>query len=265
MERAQYIELYNTEKDHWWFRGRRKIISECLRLFCAQKVERALDIGCGTGFNAALLGNFSKNIFGLDFSDVAADLAKKLNPDFTLIKGEFPKIHLHEQYNIVTLLDVLEHIENDGAALKQIEELLAPGGLALITVPAFDFLWTEHDKLLHHKRRYTKTGLRDMIRSNTNLAINKLSYFNFFMFAPIFGFRALRKILNLNEGESDFFMLPKPLNYALEKIFSLEARALRLINFPFGVSVICVLQKPARSSPISVKQNLQSNNLEKQQ
>ncbi|OGF64228.1 hypothetical protein A2661_00590 [Candidatus Giovannonibacteria bacterium RIFCSPHIGHO2_01_FULL_45_24] len=265
MERAQYIELYNTEKDHWWFRGRRRIISECLRLFCPQKVERALDIGCGTGFNAVLLGNFSKNVFGLDFSDVAADLAKKLNPDFTLIKGEFPEIKLDEQYNVITLLDVLEHIEDDVAALKRIEELLAPGGLALITVPAFDFLWTEHDKLLHHKRRYAKPGLMSLIRSRTNLTIKKISYFNAFMFLPILVFRYLRRAFNLGEGESDFFMLPKPLNYALEKIFSLEAKILRLANFPFGVSIICVLQKPARSSPISVKQNLQSNNLKKQQ
>ncbi|OGF90510.1 hypothetical protein A3I27_02490 [Candidatus Giovannonibacteria bacterium RIFCSPLOWO2_02_FULL_43_11b] len=243
MERAQYIEIYNIEKYHWWFRGRRKVISECLKLFCPEKVEKALDIGCGTGFNATLLGNFAKNVFGLDSSDIAIDLANKLNPNFTLILGEFPRIELREKYDIIAMLDVLEHLEDDSAALKKIEEQLKPGGLALITVPAFSFLWTEHDNLLHHKRRYTKAGLRARILFDTNLIIKKLSYFNLLMFPVIFVFRFLRKIFNFNEGESDFFILPRILNNSLEKIFSLEANILRWIDLPFGVSIICVLQK----------------------
>ena len=78
MERAEYIKMYNLERDHWWFRGRRKIISECLKSVCSQKVERALDIGCGTGFNAAILRNFAKEVSGLDFSDTALELANDI-------------------------------------------------------------------------------------------------------------------------------------------------------------------------------------------
>lgn len=243
MEIAQYYEMYNTEEHHWWFRARRKIIHETLKLFCTNKKERALDIGCGTGFNAAILENFASEVSGLDFSDTALELARKLSPRIILIKGDFLEFKPAQKYNIITLLDVLEHIEDDAAALRRIEDILEPGGVALITVPAFSFLWTEHDNLLHHKRRYTKKELINLIRSGTNLDIKKISYFNTLMFAPILAFRFVRKIFNLGEGESDFFMPQKPINYAFEKIFSLEAPALRWINFPFGVSIICALKK----------------------
>ena len=243
MERGQYLEIYNIERNHWWFRGRRKIIESCLKSFLPNKVANALDVGCGTGFNMILLENFAEKVSGLDKSEVAIRLAKKLNPKLNLIKGSFPEFVTGQQYDIITLLDVLEHIEDDSTALKRIEELLLPGGIALITVPAFSFLWTNYDRLLHHKRRYTKKMLKKLIVSRTSLLIKKMSYFNTLMFLPILIFRALRKVFNLNKDSSDLFILPRPLNSLFEKIFSLESFILRWANFPFGVSILLVLRK----------------------
>ncbi len=248
MEQPQYLAMYNMERDHWWFRGRRKILHSCLKTHSPVKRNNALDIGCGTGFNAALLSNFAKKVAGLDFSDTALELARKSNPNLTLIKGAFPDYKTGEKYEMITLLDVLEHIDDDARAIKRVEELLAPGGIALITIPAYKFLWTEHDALLHHKRRYTKADVLNLISKNTCLSVKKVSYFNAFMFFPILFFRFIRKVFRLKEGNSDFFMLPKPLNNILEKIFSWEAQALQFINFPFGVSIMVLLKKESAST-----------------
>lgn len=245
MEKKLFKEINDIEFGHWWFRGRRKVISNMLRFLVGEKKKTALDIGFGTGLNSKLLGEFSETVSGLDLSEEAILFAKQNNPDLKVFKGEFPLYNFDRSYDIIILLDVLEHIQDDARAIRKIEELLNNGGIALLTVPALQMLWTEHDVLLHHYRRYTKKELQNLILNSSDLIIEKISYFNTFLFFPILSYRFLRKAFGLGKGASDFFMAPTMLNALLSYIFSLESYLLRFANFPIGVSLICVVRRLA--------------------
>lgn len=244
MDSSLYRQFYQLEKSHWWFRGRRDIIASVLLPYVRQKVASALDIGFGTGFNAVLLQNFAEKITGLESSDEAIALARAAGASFPIIKGEFPAVVINEQYDLVSLLDVLEHIDDDRQAVREIERLLKPGGIAVITVPAFSFLWSEHDTLAHHKRRYTRRKLTSLVAAETKLVIEKTSYYNFFLFFPIVMFRFMRRIMGLKKGESDVFPVPRMLNKLLYIIFSFESRLIPWMSLPVGISLISVVRKP---------------------
>lgn len=243
MEKKLFKEIDDIELSHWWFKGRRKIISGILANFVRRRVDFALDIGFGTGLNANLLKDNANNVHGLDPAAEAILFSKKRSPGMTVFRGSFPGYEFGQRYDIVTLFDVLEHIEDDAGAIKRLEALLNNGGVALITVPALASLWTEHDVLLHHYRRYNKRELKDLIRNNSGLEIEKISYFNSLLFLPIFVFRSLRKLFDLGEGSSDFFMVPSVINKLFYGIFLMESHLLKFMNFPVGVSLICVVKK----------------------
>jgi SAM-dependent methyltransferase len=247
MEKTVYKEINQIAERHWWFRGRQRIFEHILRSFVPvnDKYENVLDVGCGPGINLGILKKFAKNIYGLDNSQEVADLATKNNYPITFIKGDFPFYEdeaKHIKYNLITLFDVLEHIQEDDRALSKIEDLLLSGGTAIITVPAFKFLWTVHDERCHHYRRYTVPELRKKIGDSTKLKIEKISYFNFLLFLPILIFRKFKKVVG-SEQDSDFFMPPIFLNDILARIFAFEGYLLDFINVPLGVSIICVLKK----------------------
>jgi len=243
MEKKLFKEIDDIELNHWWFKGRRKIIGGILKSFVRSKKDSALDIGFGTGSNANLLKEHSLRVFGLDPAYEAIEFSKKRNPGTTVFHGSFPEYNFGRKYDLVTLFDVLEHIKDDAGAVKQLEKLMNKNGVALITVPALTSLWTEHDVLLHHYRRYTKEGLKNLISNNTGLTIEKISYFNSFLFFPIFIFRSLRRVFNLGEGSSDFFTVPAVFNKLFYGIFSLESHLLKFLNLPVGVSLVCVVKK----------------------
>lgn len=243
MDSSLYRQFYQLEKTHWWFRGRRNIIASLLSSCMTHKAETALDIGCGTGFNAALLQHFAGKITGVESSDEAIAFAEKAGISFPVIKGEFPTVAIQDTYDLVSLLDVLEHIDDDRKAVREIERLLKPGGIAVITVPAFSFLWSEHDTLAHHKRRYTRRTLMSLLAAETHLAVEKTSYYNFFLFLPIVTFRFMRRIAGLKKGESDVFPVPHALNEILYRIFSWERMLIPHIRLPFGISLICIVRK----------------------
>lgn len=242
MERQLYKEMYDIEKNHWWFLGRRKILFDVMRRTINGKTERVLDVGCGTGLNALFLERIGGRVYGLEASDEAIAMAKERNPRLMIIKGEFPHVEIKDRFDLITLFDVLEHCENDLAALRKIHSLLNHDGYAVFTVPAFSFLWSEHDELAHHKRRYTASELRQKLE-HAGFEVIRTSYFNAFLFLPAAIFRVLRKLLGLWKGSSDFFMLPAPLNSVLAFMFGSERFFLRFVDFPFGVSIIAIAQK----------------------
>lgn len=243
MDAYLYHEIYEMEKNHWWFRGRRAIIEDILKRRLSPMASNALDIGCGTGFNAILLQSYARHVEGLEISDVAIELIRKRNSTLTVTRGAFPRVAPAKTYDLVTLFDVLEHIDEEKEALQKIEALLNPGGIAIITVPAFSFLWSEHDDVHHHQRRYTKKEFTEKIYTHTNLVVEKISYFNFFLALPIAGMRIFKKTFGITAGHSDAFTMPMILNTVLTPIFSFEKFWLRYANFPFGVSLLCIIRK----------------------
>ena len=243
MEPALHRYIYGIERDHWWYAGRRRIIFDVIARIFPDGARRALDIGCGSGLNAAILSTRVKEISGVEVSDEAIAAAKKIAPHLAIIKGAWPDVVIAGTFDLITCFDVLEHIADDKSALRNIESLLNAGGAAILTMPAFPFLWSNHDTIAHHHRRYTKKVLEQLLRSHTNLEIARISYFNSILFFPIVFFRALKKIFPLRAGASDIFSVPPPLNSALTSLFGAERFMLRYANIPFGVSLLCVVRK----------------------
>jgi SAM-dependent methyltransferase len=238
---------------HWWFAARRRIVLQVLRGALRERGDRGggppriLDIGCGAGATLRELARLG-DACGLDTEPSAVEAAaRRSGCDVRL--GRLPESVPFEEgaFDVVTLLDVLEHIEDDAASLATIERLLKPGGILLCTVPAYRFLWSEHDVANEHKRRYTRPGLRARIEG-AGLRIRKLTYYNTFLFPPIAALRLARgqpgSAAAAAGGRPDLGSVPAPLNALLRGVFAAERHWLRVGSFPFGVSVLALAQKP---------------------
>lgn len=236
-----YDELCRREKNDWWFVGRQKIISAILQRYLKGKKNLSIvDIGCGAGNIMDVLGEFGK-VRGVDNNKEIVKFNRKNGKEVSL--GDVCTLRLPEKsFHLVTLLEVLEHIEDDSRALSVVRHILKPEGLIIITVPAFSFLWGSHDVEAFHKRRYSKKELEDKL-SSAGFTLVKVSYINTFLFLPISLIRILKNIFNLGRGKSDFIKYPFLANFFLEKIFSLEAKFLTNFNFPVGVSILAVARR----------------------
>ncbi len=245
MDASLYETLYRLDQTHWWLRARRKIIFDVLDRTAPGPYVAALDVGCGGNIlNTLEIGKRAQYVYGLEISDDAIQFAKKTHPELLIIKGRWPGMSPNKVFNLVALFDVLEHIKDDGEALKKAEEVLEPGGTLILTLPALNALWSEHDEYAHHLRRYTKSRIKQLIKDNTSMRIERLTYFNTFLFPLIFGFRMVKYLLGIRSSSADFFPIPRWLNNLLEYIFGSERFFLRLVSFPIGVSILCIARKP---------------------
>lgn len=145
-------------------------------------------------------------------------------------------------FDLIITLDLLEHLD-DNKILKEFYRALKPTGYLIVTVPAFEFLWSEHDEALHHKRRYNKSHLREILKSN-GFITEKISYWNFFLFLPIVAMRLIKRGMRSEEIETDVKELPNIVNRFLASVLSIEGRIISYgVNLPFGVSILCVCKK----------------------
>lgn len=235
-----YSEMAEMEKKHWWFLGRRAVVFDILKRVSSK--GKLLDIGLGTGFNAQKFLEMGFDVDGLDPAPEAIEFAKKIAPKVGVIQSSFPSSQIpSDTYDVAVLLDVVEHLEDDTAALADVKRALKKGGVALLTVPAFMFLWTKHDERAHHFRRYRKSELVHAIRV-AGLEPEFVSYYNFFLFPLIALVRIITKASGREEG-SDFDTTPGFLNGLLAFIFGSERFLLRFFPLPFGVSLIAVVRK----------------------
>jgi SAM-dependent methyltransferase len=234
--------MAETESRHWWFSARRSIVSEMIeRLSLAQDSE-ILEVGCGTGGNLATLARFGKvSAFELD-ANAREIAAEKPDHSCDIRAGKCPdKIPFHDQrFALICLFDVLEHIDKDTETLIALKRLLLKDGRILITVPAFQWLWSSHDEYLHHKRRYTAKQLRKTI-TDAELQPVKISYFNTILF-PL---AIIARLWDKMPGKSSVTgtsIPPGPINKIFRVLFGAERFLLKRFNLPFGVSLICVLK-----------------------
>jgi SAM-dependent methyltransferase len=249
MEKELYSKIYQIEKDHWWYAARRAIIFDWVfRLLEPYPPTRILDVGCGTGYNVEYMNaNGYPDVHGLDMAPEALSfcLSRGLNK---VVAGDLTDLPFaNESYEMVTALDILEHLDDDGKGLRELLRILKPGGILILFVPAFQFLWSLQDEVSHHCRRYTVNELGRKIRY-TGFEITKISYANSLLFPLVWVGRILLKFLrNRVSIISEADLSPDWSNKILERIFATERSLLRRVNFPVGVSILCVCLKPARS------------------
>ncbi len=242
MENRVYDELAKAELTHWWCVGRRAILTDTIAREIIGGKNRALDIGCGSGLNAKILETKAKEVTGIESENPAIALVAQFAPNLRIVKGEFPNVRLDGHFDIVTLFDVLEHCDDDIVTLKTIHALMAPNGTLMLTVPAFQWLWTTHDDIVHHKRRYTKNNLHKKVEA-AGFHIERITYFNTLLFPAIVALRTARNVVGITQTASDY-ALPHPiLNWLFGKIFGLEKYLLRYTNFPVGVSILCIARR----------------------
>ncbi|MFD0696833.1 methyltransferase domain-containing protein [Paenibacillus sp. GCM10027628] len=245
MEQTIYLKMDRLEHEHWWFVSRRSIIETVLR----SQVKsigpdfQILDAGCGTGGNLDFLSSLGPNVTGLEMEPDAAEIARSKSGKAVYI-GSLPDQipFADESFDLIVLLDVLEHIEDDMGALAALTAKLKPGGNLLITVPAFSFLWSSHDESHHHKRRYR---LNELIRkmSHCNLHPKYASYFNTWLFPVIALVRILQNKLRSTRKTDDLSLPSRFLNQLLMSVMSSERHILKHGKMPFGVSIIAIGQK----------------------
>jgi len=242
MDPSAYREMAETEDRHWWFTGRRAILSSLIERLPLRHPARILEIGCGTGGNLDMLARFG-DVAAMEADAAArAIAAEKTAGRFDIRAGRCPDAIPFPagSHDLVCLFDVLEHIEEDVATLRAVRSLLAPGGRALITVPAYRWLWSTHDEFLHHKRRYTARELRAK-SLEAGLGIAVLSYFNTLLF-PLAASARLKDRLFDATRASGTAMPPRALNALFHRLFSVERVLVGRLPLPFGVSIVCVLR-----------------------
>lgn len=236
-------KYHDVEKEHWWFRSRRKYILDLLKDL--PRDSKILDIGCSSGIflkDLEALGFVNQNLFGIDISDKAITNCKANGIDNAFVM-DAQNIILNEKFDIIIASDCLEHLENDKKSLANWNNLLKVGGTIYVFVPAFQSLWSYHDVVNMHFRRYTKAELRLKLQAE-HLEIIKSSYWNFFLFLPVYLYRTINSVLKKNKtGEADINIGNSFVNRALIILIIFENKLLKYFNFPFGVSTFCIAKK----------------------
>ena len=238
--------MRELEDKHWWFLGRRKIIESVVGRLNLKPAGKILDAGCGTGGNLSTLRQFG-DVTGAEYDPAARKIAQERKVA-EIVRASLPDDLPFEpgQFQLITLLDVLEHIDDDQASLIELGKLISPGGYLVLTVPAFPFLWGAHDVEHHHKRRYRAADLEKRL-NHAGLEVEWLSYYNSWLFPLVALARLARKAIPSAEKKSgigqELALPPAPVNRLLEAVFASERHWLGKVTIPFGVSLIAVAKK----------------------
>ncbi len=253
MKHEEYERMYRFEDTYWWFVARRHLITSLLDGFYARSGQLAiLDIGCGTGAMLDELAPFG-SVTGADYAPEALAFCRERGQGngrhYDLARADVRRLPFADcSFDIVTAMDIIEHIDDDKAAAGEIRRVLKPGGRLFVTVPAFQSLWSEHDEALHHYRRYTAAHLKDVFQ-RVGLLVPKLSYTVTSLFLPIWAYRQIAKRLPKKQGGSekkaDLVEFSPRVNRFLRALSELETNIVKHASLPFGVTVVCVAQKPA--------------------
>lgn len=248
MEHEHQQRYYELGKTYWWLAGKYRILADVVARSFKPKSPRAmvLDLGCGPGNLLDFLRPHGEP-FGSDFSTDALRFCRGRGYG-RIFRADFHTLPIRsESFDLVTAIDVLEHLADDRKAIVELHRIMRPGGLLIVSVPAFQFLWGDHDTIYGHHRRYTTGEVRERLEA-AGFQMKKLSYFEPLFLAPLYVFRNLKKLF-VKGGEiadrDDFIRLPGALNSLLCSFIAAERFPLRFMSFPFGVTILAVATKPA--------------------
>lgn len=239
MERYLYQDLYQLERTHFWHISKRQTVLALLKRYL-HLPAKILDYGCGTGENVKALSALGES-FGIDISKEAVEFCKKRGlKNVILVKdGKIP--FKNGSFDVVTMLDVLEHVE-EKSSLAKVQRVLKKDGLVIVSVPAYQWLWSRWDEVLHHKKRYTQSQLAKVLENN-GFQILYSSYAYSFLLLPILITRFIKGLFSSKHYSSDFKLSSPVINQLMLIIANIERLFITTSGIPFGTSIICVAKK----------------------
>jgi SAM-dependent methyltransferase len=243
MQSHHYPVLYEVEETHWWYLGRRRIIQSFVERICATldtAAPRILDVGCGTGANLKMLASYGR-AEGVDISQQALEFCRERGLESVKLGAIEDLPYKDHSFELVTALDVIEHLDDDLAGLKEMRRVLCPNGRVLLFVPAFMFLWGVQDDVSNHRRRYTLPGLLKVVEA-AGFAVERASYANISFFVPVLAVRTGMRWLGLRAA-TEYGINISLMNRPFSWLFGAERFVLERGRFPFGVSAVCVARR----------------------
>jgi len=240
MEAHHYPLLYQVEEIHWWYVGRRRIIQSLVEKICAtldNQNPRILDVGCGTGANLKMLARFGR-AEGVDISQQAVDFCRERGLDSVKLGAVEELPYETDSFDLVTALDVVEHLDDDVEGLREMRRVLRPEGRVLLFVPAFMFLWGVQDDVSNHRRRYTLPGLLRAVEA-AGFSVEWSSYANISFFLPVLLVRTVMRWFGLR-ANTEYGINISLMNGPFSRLFAAERFVLNKGRLPFGVSAVCI-------------------------
>jgi SAM-dependent methyltransferase len=240
MDRNYELQTHRVEDRHWWYRGRRRVLDLVLAGLGLSSGARILDAGCGSGRNMIDLARYG-SVTGIELSDTSVALARDRQVGEVLAGSVLEMPFADDSFDLAVSLDVIEHLQDDEAALRELRRVLAPGGTLLVTVPAYQWLWSAHDEINHHHRRYNRSSLV-AVADRAGWSCTLTTHFNSLLLPAAIALRALDRIhANATESSLDLWIPPAPVNRLLQQPLNLEAALIaRGRRIPAGLSLLAV-------------------------
>ena len=243
MQSHHYPILYQVEDTHWWYVGRRRIIRslvEKIRATLNTSNPRILDVGCGTGANLKMLADYG-NAEGVDISPQAVEFCRERGLESVKLGAAEQLPYENDSFELVTALDVIEHLDDDVAGLREMRRVLRRDGRILLFVPAFMFLWGVQDDVSNHRRRYTLPSLLKAVET-AGFEVEWSSYANVSFFLPVLVVRTVMRWLGLRAA-TEYGINISLMNGPFSQLFAAERFILKPGKIPFGVSAVCIARR----------------------
>jgi SAM-dependent methyltransferase len=236
------LQTHRVEDRHWWYRGRRRVLKRTIERLGLPAHARVLDAGCGSGRNMVDLARYGE-VTGVELSPASATLARERHVGEVVEGSVMDMPFAAGSFDLAVCLDVIEHLEEDRGALRELRRVLAPGGALLVTVPAYQWLWSGHDEVNHHCRRYSDATLRQAA-SDAGWECTLATHFNALLLPVAIALRALDRLhRGTTESSLDLWVPPAPANWLLQRPLHFEAAVIgRGGRIPVGLSLLAVLR-----------------------
>ncbi|HTD08840.1 MAG TPA: methyltransferase domain-containing protein [Solirubrobacteraceae bacterium] len=242
MDRDYELQTHQAEDRHWWYRGRRTVLDGVIADLRPPANARILDAGCGSGRFMVDLAKRGE-VTGVELSDTSVALARQRDIGEVVAGSVLEMPFADASFDLAVSLDVIEHLEDDIAALRELRRVVAPGGALLVTVPAYQWLWSGHDEINHHHRRYTRRTLQSAAEQ-AGWKQTRTTYFNSLLLPVAILLRVLDRFsTKTTESSLDLWIPPEPLNWLLERPLALEATLVAHGGrIPSGLSLLAVFR-----------------------
>jgi SAM-dependent methyltransferase len=242
MDRDYELQTHQAEDRHWWYRGRRTVLETVIAGMRLPARARILDAGCGSGRNMVELARHG-TVTGVELSQTSVCLARERGVGEVIEGSVLDMPFSADSFDLAASLDVIEHLEDDLGALREMRRTVTPGGSLLVTVPAYPWLWSGHDEINHHFRRYTRRSLQS-VAEQAGWEQVRTTYFNSLLLPVAIVLRVLERLnTKTTESSLDLWVPPEPLNWLLERPLAFEAALIRRGGrIPAGLSLLAVFR-----------------------